>query len=259
MWNDVVDLRDFYETQLGQVARHMIRRSIRGLWPDLKGQSLAGLGYATPYLRQFRGEAERVMAFMPARQGVVHWPPEGPGLVGLTEESDLPLPDYSLDRVLLVHGLESTENLRELLSEIWRVLNGNGRLLVVVPNRRGIWARTDRTPLGTGHPYNVPQLSRVLRDNLFTPTQSQRALFVPPTRSRALLRSAPAWERIGGRFFPRFAGVVMIEAGKQLYAASAVSSRKAIRKPVLVQIPQAAGKARPGLAHDRFRLHQSET
>ena len=66
MHTDVVDLRDFYETRLGQVARHMIRRGIRTLWPDLRGFSVLGLGYATPYLRQFRGEAERVVALMPA-------------------------------------------------------------------------------------------------------------------------------------------------------------------------------------------------
>ena len=44
MHTDVVDLRDFYETRLGQVARHMIRRGIRAMWPELTGMSLLGLG-----------------------------------------------------------------------------------------------------------------------------------------------------------------------------------------------------------------------
>ena len=48
MWQDVVDLRDFYETQLGQMARRMIRRGVRALWPDVRGQRVLGLGYATP-------------------------------------------------------------------------------------------------------------------------------------------------------------------------------------------------------------------
>ena len=152
MHTDVVDLRDFYETHLGRVARRMIRRGIRETWPNMRGLSLLGLGYATPYLRQFRGEAERVVACMPASQGVLHWPPEGPWSVALGEETLLPLPDYSIDRVLLVHGLEDSESLAGLLREIWRVLTGDGRLLVVVPNRRGIWARVERTPFGWGHP-----------------------------------------------------------------------------------------------------------
>lgn len=245
MWIDVVDLRDFYETPRGQVARHMIRRGVRSLWPDLRGQRLLGLGYATPYLRQYLDQAERVIAMMPAAQGVLHWPPEGPGVVALTDETELPLPDYSVDRVLLVHGLESAEYLRPMLREIWRVLTGEGRLLVVVPNRRGIWARLDRTPFGWGHPYSPAQLSRLLRNHMFTPTRTERALYIPPTASRTLLRWAPAWERAGQRWFPRFAGVVMIEAGKQLYAGSAVRERRQSRRPVVVPLPQIARRSPP--------------
>lgn len=246
MWSDVVDLRDFYETRRGQVARHMIRRGVRSMWPDLRGQSLLGLGYATPYLRQFRNEADRVMALMPAPQGVLHWPAEGPGVVALTEEADLPLPDCSVDRVLLVHALESSEQVRVLLREVWRVMTGEGRLMVVAPNRRGIWARSDRTPFGWGHPYSPGQLSRLLRDSLFTPTRTERALYVPPTRFNTLLKAAAAWERIGGRLFPTFAGVVMAEAGKQLYAATPTAARRVrLRRPVVVQMPQAARRSQP--------------
>ncbi len=246
MWNDVVDLRDFYDSHLGQVARHTIRRSVRVIWPDLRGRSLLGLGYATPYLRQFAGEAERVIACMPAGQGVLHWPQEGPGAVTLADETELPLPDYSVDRVLLVHGLESTENLRGMLHEIWRVLNGEGRLLLVVPNRRGIWARFDRTPFGWGHPYSRAQLTRLLRDNLFTPNRTERALYIPPTRLRWLLRSAMAWERIGRRWFPTFSGVIVVEASKQLYAASQSRERPRRRRPVVVPMPQVVRRVRRG-------------
>ena len=249
MLHDVVDLRDFYETQLGQVTRRMLRRGIRDLWPNVRGQRVLGLGYATPYLRQFMTEAERVLAFMPASQGVLHWPPEGPGLTSLTDESELPLPDLSVDLVLLVHGLEGTEYLRDMMREIWRVLTSDGRLLVVTPNRRGIWARMERSPLGWGHPYSQNQISRVLRDNMFTPTRSGRALFVPPFRSRTLLRSAPAWERIGGRWFPRFSGVLMVEAGKQLYAPGLHAERRRFRRPMVVPLPRPVRPvARAGVA-----------
>ena len=249
MWHDVVDLREFYETRRGQVARHMVRRAVRSVWPDVTGQRLLGLGFANPYLRQFKGEAERVLAFMPASQGVMHWPQEGPGLVSLVEETELPLPDYSVDRVLLAHGLENADSLRGQLREIWRVLTGDGRVLVVVPNRRGIWSRSDRTPLGWGHPYSAAQLSRVLRDNMFTPTRTERALYVPPIANYTFLRSAPAWERMGARFFPTFSGVVMIEAGKQLYAGSVKPAKqRRFARPVVVSLPQAAG-----------RLHHRET
>ena len=63
-----------------------------------------------------------------------------------------------------------------MLKEIWRVLAGGGRLLVVAPNRRGIWARLDLTPFGSGQPYTMSQLSRLLRDEQFTPVGSDRAV-----------------------------------------------------------------------------------
>ena len=246
MWHDVVDLRDFYETQLGAMARRMIRRGVRSMWPDVKGQRILGLGYATPYLRQFLTEAERTLAFMPASKGVLHWPSEGRGLTALVDEAELPLPDLSVDRVLLVHGLESSEYQRDMLREAWRVLTGQGRLLIVAPNRGGIWARLERTPLGWGQPYSAAQLSRLLRDNMFTPTRSRRALYIPPLRTRALLRSAPAWERIGSRWFPTFGGVVAIEAGKQLYAANLQAERKRFRRPIVVPFPRPARPAHSG-------------
>jgi len=246
MWHDVVDLRDFYETRLGAVTQRMVRREIRRLWPNLAGQRVLGLGYATPYLRRFLPEAERVLAFMPSSKGVVHWPPDGRGLTALVDETELPLPDFSVDRVLMVHGLESSEYQRDMLREAWRVLTGEGRLLVIAPNRGGIWARLDHTPLGWGEPYSTAQLSRMLRDNMFTPTRSSRALYVPPIRSNAFLTSAPAWERFGSRWFPTFGGVVAIEAGKQLYAATLQAERKRFRRPIVVPFRRPAGPVPSG-------------
>lgn len=244
MWSDVIDLRDFYETSLGQMARRMIRRQIRAMWPDARDLRVLGLGFATPYLRSFREESERVLAIMPSSQGVLPWPPEGPGLACLSEEAELPLPDRSIDRVLLIHALESTEQVRATLREIWRVLADSGRLLVITPNRRGIWARLERTPFGQGRPYTPSQLTRLLRDNMYTPLQTSAALFMPPFKSRFLLRSAPAWEQIGSRWFQTFAGVLLVEAAKQIYAGSALRD-KPQKSRAYVAMPQGFRNVRP--------------
>jgi SAM-dependent methyltransferase len=243
MWSDVIDLRDFYASSLGQVARRMIRRRLREMWPDLTGQRVVGLGYATPLLRPFLDEAERVLALMPAPQGVLHWPGQPLNATALVEETELPLPDMSIDRIVLAHALEHTEQLRPMLREIWRVLNPSGRVIAIVPNRRGIWARLDRTPFGHGHPYTAGQLSRLLRENEFTPLATRSALFTPPVSSRLYLTSAQAWERAGERWFERFAGVVLVEAGKQLYAPTTV--RRAVkRRPAYMPLPApAAGRS----------------
>src|SRR5499427_6627168 len=161
---DVVDLRNFYAQPLGIVARRFISRGVRTRWPDLRGQRVVGIGYPTPYLGLFREEAERCLAFMPAVQGVVKWPTDRPGLAALVDELELPLPDAAVDRVLLVHALEMAHDPGALLREVWRVLAGGGRMLVVVPNRRGVWARLDTTPFGHGRPYSRSQITHLLRE-----------------------------------------------------------------------------------------------
>lgn len=242
MWTDVVDLRDFYETHLGQVARRLIRRRLREIWPDVRGERLLGLGYATPYMRAYLDQAERVIAGMPAQQGVLHWPLDGPGKVALVEETRLPFPDLAFDKVLIVHGLEYSEALRPMLREVWRVLSESGRLIVVVPNRRGLWARFERTPFGHGRPYSASQLSRLLRDTMFTPLRSEPALYVPPSRWRFLRRGAAAWERIGARWLPPIAGVVVVEAKKEIYAANMVEARQ--RRRVVATVPESGSSPR---------------
>jgi SAM-dependent methyltransferase len=247
MWQDVVDLHDFYQTPLGAVTRRLLLARIRSVWPDLTGQSLLGLGFATPYLAPFRQEAERVLALMPAGQGVIHWPDDGGrSLVCFADETELPFQDFSIDRVLMVHALESSEHPGDMLREAWRVLSGGGRLMVVVPNRRSLWSLTERTPFGFGQSYSAGQISRLLRSVSFTPLQTARALHFLPGRSRAWLSGAPGWERFAITWMPGLAGAVIVEATKQLYGAKPVKTPRRRGKPVLVPVPNvAAGRVIP--------------
>lgn len=229
MWRNIINLRDFYRSSLGQTVCKVIQTKIRTAWPDTKGLNVLGVGYPTPYLDPFKGEATRTIAAMPAEQGVLKWPDDGPGLTTLINEVEIPFPDFSMDRILLVHALEYSEQVRPLLREIWRVMSAGGRLIVVVPNRRSIWARFERTPLGNGIPYSTGQLERLLSENMFTPTVFQKALFIPPIRSIMMLASAPAWEKFGQQFFSSFGGVVIGEATKQIYAANSEPIRRTTR------------------------------
>lgn len=233
MHMDVADLRDFYARPLGRMTRRHLGRRIREIWPDLHGMDVAGFGYATPYLRLFLDEAERVLGLMPAQQGVIYWPKEGPSRTALVEETDWPLPDDSIDRLLLVHTVESSEPLGTMLRQAWRVLKPGGRLLIVVPNRRGIWARRETTPFGHGRPFTRGQLIRLLRDAMFSPTDWSTALFFLPFDWRPLLRWSSAFERGGRVFGQRLAGVMLVEAAKQFYAGTPVPVRRASARAVL--------------------------
>jgi len=244
---DVVDLNAFYRSRLGQAARRVIRRELRALWPNVAGETVLGVGYATPFLGLFREEAVRVIGLMPAGQGVMAWPADGKRLVAISEEGDLPLPDECVDRLLLVHAIEFADHTEPLLREVWRVLRPGGRLLALVPNRRSLWARVERTPLGHGRPFSGSQLNRLLRDNHFDPVHHEGALFLPPIEARLVLRMGGLWQRIGRVLGKPFGGVVLIEATKQVYGARPVAKR--VRRRVLVPLQGQALGATARLAN----------
>ena len=237
MRTDVRQLRDFYRTPLGLVAARRLEERVRARWPDVRNLRIAGAGYPVPVLRPFLGEAERVAALMPATQGVIHWPCNANVAVQV-EEADWPFPDAMLDRLVLLHALETAEELRPFLRECWRVLAPEGRLLAIVPNRSGLWALRDSIPYGNGRPYTGQQLRRLLRDNLFEPLDTERALHFPPLARRTLLRATSPLEPLGARWMPRLGGVVMVEAEKT--TAGPVPVRSPVRRylPELGVLPQ---------------------
>ncbi|WP_181701346.1 class I SAM-dependent methyltransferase [Chthonobacter albigriseus] len=246
---DVVDLRDFYTGDLGFTVREILSTRIRDHWRAVGGDRIMGFGYTTPYLSLFRGEAERLLAFMPAAQGVVNWPADGPSSSALVVEDTLPLPDGAVDRVLLVHALEMSHDPREVLREIWRVMAPGGRLFLIVPNRRGLWARVDTSPFGYGRPFSRSQLTNLLRDSLFSPVAWDEALHMLPVKRRRFRRSASTWERIGHGLWPAFAGVIMVEATKQLYHGLPIRRRAKVVtgfRPALLPAPAGVSTLTPG-------------
>ena len=183
---------------------------------------------------------------MPGTQGVIKWPLARPTLAALVDECEMPLPDGAVDLVLLVHALEMAQHPQQLLREIWRVLSPGGRLLAIVPNRRGLWARMDTTPFGHGRPYSRSQIIHLLRETWFTPMGWAEALYVPPIPRGWFLRSAVSWERVGATISAPFAGVHIVEAIKQVYRAIPARREKRVLMPALkpALAPSPGGAAR---------------
>lgn len=234
---DIVDLQSFYASVLGRLAARNVVRIVTRQWPGTAGLSFAGIGYATPYLEPFRADCLRALALMPARQGVVNWPTPGRSSAALIDPEEIPLPTASIDRVLVVHALEFSDHPADMLEECWRILTPGGRLMIVAPSRTGLWARVDATPFGHGQPYSRGQLRELLRENLFSPLFWDEALYAPPFANRLMLRMAPALERIGARLHLPGAGILIVEASKQLYRPVAV------RRAVMRHAPRLAEQA----------------
>ena len=241
---DAARLRDFYRTPLGQVVRRQLAAQIRRRWTAVSGLTVIGTGFATPYLGSFRAEAARTGCLMPARQGALVWPPGAKCHSVLVEEHHWPLPDNSVDRLLAVHMIEAAERVGPVLREMWRVLAPDGRVILIVPNRTGVWSRIDTTPFGQGLPFSHSQLAQQLSDALLTPLGWGGALFFPPVSNRFALRMAPALERTGTKLSRGLGGVMIVEARKDLMAPVSGGLR-AQTVPVFKPVGSFSRSARP--------------
>lgn len=251
MYLDVLDLRNFYyRTRLGRAAQRAIRDQVVHLWPSAAGQTVVGFGFAVPLLRPFLEDATRVIGLMPGPQGVMPWPAGQPNLSVLCEETLWPLQTGQADKLVLLHGLETSENPSRLLEECHRVLAPGGRALFIVPNRGGLWSRRDRTPFGFGRPYSLGQLEAQMERHGFVAERHLAALFQPPSEQRFWLRTGAFWERTGRRVSSHFAGgVIMLEVVKQV-PAKPRSLPEALRRPLRVLDGVAGPAPVPGRARD---------
>ncbi len=217
---DVHQLQMFYyASALGRAAQHEIRSQLTYLWPpeECRDQMVVGFGFCNPLLRPYLEPAARVISLMPQAQGVMAWPAEHRNVAVLAEETLWPIETEQVDRLVLLHGLDTSDHPAAMLEECYRVLAPGGYAMVIVPSRTGLWARSEGTPFFYSRPYTLTQLSHRLADHGLQYKRSRTALYQPPWSTRFWLRIGPRMERIG-RAIPawRGGGVIFMEVSKQV-------------------------------------------
>ena len=233
---NILDIAQFYTQPLGKTTQELLAGKLARPLRVTSDQLVLGLGFASPYL----SPEHRSVSFMVARSGVMDWPSTGAVRSALVDELDLPLGDNAVDVALLIHALEFAESADDLLQEVWRVLTPQGKLLLVVPNRRGLWSSSDLTPFGQGQPFSRSQLMTLLKDSQFVVNSMQQALAGPPRASAALRKLV---EPVCNTGLGWLAGAIVVEATKQVYA---FSTGKLVRRalprlrPLLLPRPQPA-------------------
>ena len=209
----------FYRTRHGAVAASLLRERLSLFWPQARGLRVLGIGHARPFLPLWHEEASYCLDMVTSLPSDGAWSGARGGRSAVVDEEALPFPDLSVDRILLIHGLEVADDAQRLLRECWRLLRDDGRLLVVTPNRVGVWAHVEATPFGQGEPYTQGQVERLLRAGMFTVERRDTALFLPPVDNAFLLGLAAFADRVGRVVSPRLAGVQIVDAVKDVYAA----------------------------------------
>ena len=231
MRQGIEELERFYAGTLGCAARDMAVRRLHALWPQMDGLDVLSYGYGIPYLKAYEGKAHRLIYAMPRAQGVARYQARRGNSTLVVGGCECPFPPSTFDRVLITHGLEETPNLPALLSQMWRVMKPEGRIVIITANRAGLWARSDKTPFGAGRPFSRRQLSNVLRQEKFTPLVRAGALYSPPLKALCVGRRAKIFETFGETVWPEFSGLVLVEAVKRLYARRGRAQKAGHRTP----------------------------
>lgn len=251
----VDELRAFYRSPIGGVARRLIASRLDEAWGEAVNADVLGLGYASPFLDRFSA-ARRTIAAMPAHQGVEAWPTVGKNRALLVDEEQLPFRAGTFDRVVMVHVLEEAADPARLLLEAVRVLSPAGRIILVAAARGGLWSRADSTPFGYGRPFTLGQLERLTRKAGLEPTARTHTLFTPPWKP--MLGLADSLDRLGRQLMPGAAGVILLEATRQTYAVIPAGQTRPAKAASPVLKPQAALATPNGPTSDAAALASSD-
>ncbi|MBF0455804.1 MAG: methyltransferase domain-containing protein [Magnetococcales bacterium] len=234
---DAIRLQSWYGTQQGETVAGLVGEVMTRWVSQIPSRQTCGIGFTQPYLEQLSPWLGSCVGAAPAEMGVSLWPQGKANRIAQVRPDALPFPDQHFNRVIMAHLLEGTLSSRGVLREAWRILEPGGRLLVVVPNRGGLWARRDFTPFGRGRPFSPNQIREALQGSLFVMRQSCFALFRPPVKGNRWLGSASSWEKAGNRWFAPLGGVILCEAEKLVYAQSALSSTVGRTQRVVKPLP----------------------
>ncbi len=217
---DITQLNNFYfQTELGKFVNETLISETNEIWPDkIPGGSIVGFGFALPLLSQFLLEGSRVINLMPDSLEFQKWPDDKPNTTVHALENNWPLPTASIERAIIIHGLEFCENESAMLSEAWRVLVPEGLMLIIAPNKSGVWSQNSSTPFGWGQGYSYGQIDRMLSRHKLQLERHSMALMAPPSNDGSLRIMAKTIEKTGKKLHQKVVGGVhLIVARKRIF------------------------------------------
>lgn len=221
-------LNSFYDGKFGRLASKFIAKQLEQNWHNLQGLEILGYGYTRSILEYIANgnpkpnEPRRIIDYNFTKATPENYflsdtfCPYGKNLTLIGEEANLPFPEASFDRIIVAHALEEAENPNRTLRELWRILRPEGKIVFIVPNRRGILAQIESTPFGQGRPYSKSQLSELLNASMFSITYAKRFLYTPPIKLILNDKSSNLIELLGENIMPHIGGLLFIEATKKI-------------------------------------------
>ncbi|MDP2193072.1 MAG: methyltransferase domain-containing protein [Alphaproteobacteria bacterium] len=212
-------LKQFYQTPLGEVVRIYIEDVVHHfLTPLPHHETILGLGYVTPFLPHELHAKNAAMCFTFNQMGCMTWPNAARSTTAIVDAHALPITNQSVDRIILVHALEAAQHPILCIKELQRILKPGGQILIIFPNKNGLWSYSSATPFSYGQHFTSHELSVLLAEHQFQVVFEKKFLYFPPSQMLHTHSLFAPIEVFGAHFLPFFSGLNAICAKKSTLA-----------------------------------------
>lgn len=211
MEDPYLSLNQWFDTDAGYAVITAIDEKLKPILNQLRGQHLLQLGVASRFWHYnfFRFQHIHVLGTsLHANDASC-----------IAEQEQLPIADESIDCIIAPFSLELTRNKARLISELDRVLNPMGYLIVIGVNPWGLWGKLNLRPANPFHGKVKALLSAVnLRHRLvklgYNVQMIDNFYYPPPVKSFRWHSRLSLLNEIGKILWPLPAGFYFLLAQK---------------------------------------------
>lgn len=194
MQQNVEKLHEFYSSQTGKTFAKTIQTSIQKTWQINEHEKTAALGFCSPFSENFKKCENHV-----------------DDSVAKMQETELAFRNAELNKILVIHSLENSHYPQLALQEVYRVLEPDGQLLLVVPNKKNSWKNS---PIAGENQYSPRDIQMMLLASKFNIKSVRQAVFYSPKMSKGV---AEAVNSVMQSFLPFFGAVTVFHAEKKIF------------------------------------------
>lgn len=243
MWLDIIDYNNFYTGLLGKRIAFSLAEILEKEFLTLNQQPIShivGYGYMMAIFNHLIAQKninDQFTLLFPSSMGGTVWSANNINSHALICDHDiLPFGDMQCDYIILCHALEHSKDSEDLLKSCHDALNPNGKLIIIVPARQGIWARSPYTPFGQGKPYSLTQLRYLLRKANMEITKHKRIFHTHPYLYKNFLKLHQIIDIIIKNIAYHLGGVLIVEAQRSEYIVNAIKvGRQQTITPLILQ------------------------
>ncbi len=217
MYLDYLNYQKFYDSSIGKLLSNHIQNQLKKYCYLYDYQNICGFGYCYPYLNFLKGFKISVSYCYSKRMGVSDESIVKGNKI-LIDEEKIPFQDSYFDHVFLIHYLENNYNTKVSLREIWRSLAPEGKLYIIIPNRKSSWYLSDKSPFSSGNGFSKKQISDLLDESFFDIQNIERLVYFPNTNIKFIINNNTLIEKFGSILFKYFNGLYFCVAKKRIYA-----------------------------------------